>query len=237
VIIGISGQAGSGKDVVASDLVKNHRFVQVALADPVKRAARHVYDFSVEQLWGPSPKRAEPDTRYPREHGPWTEDDKCLCCGVAWGQEAKKKQCYLTPRFAIQTLGTEWGRGCYLDTWVDYTIRTAKRLLGPQGEELRYDPVDGIIEAPLRERWRAQGVVVSDIRFRNELDAIRAAGSKLWRVRRVGHEKPKWNHTSETEQQGFKDEEFDVVLKNNGTLADLHELVSKSMMTIEVLEL
>jgi hypothetical protein len=209
--------------------------VQVALADPVKRAARHVYDFTVEQLWGPSPERAKPDTRYPREHGPWTKDEKCLCCGVDWGLEARKKQCYLTPRFAIQTLGTEWGRGCYLDTWVDYTIRTAQRLLGSQGERLRYDPVDGIIEAPLRESWKAKGVVVSDIRFRNELDAIRAADSKLWRVLRVGHEKPKWNHESETEQQGFKDEEFDVVLKNAGTLADLHTMVKKSMMAIKEL--
>jgi len=48
MIIGVAGNAGSGKDTVADHLVKHHGFVKVALADPLKRICREVFDFSEE---------------------------------------------------------------------------------------------------------------------------------------------------------------------------------------------
>lgn len=65
-IITVSGKAGSGKDEVADLLVKEYGFVKIALADPIKRTALDIYDFSIEQLWGPSQKRNEEDQRYCR---------------------------------------------------------------------------------------------------------------------------------------------------------------------------
>jgi len=241
MIIGLAGMAGSGKDTVA-DAVVERGFTRVALADPVKRLAREVYDFTVEQLWGPSPERSKPDKRYPRNHTFPKDSTVCLCCGWDGGElvrdGGKPPQCYLTPRFAIQQLGTEWGRGCYLDTWVDYTVRVAKRLLEcDQAVTYGYDPTKGLMSY---DRWEygnmePEGVIISDIRFRNELEAIRAAGSKLWRVVRPGHDKPKWDHTSETEQQGFSDDEFNVVIKNTGTVESLHELVTKTLIAAKEL--
>lgn len=65
-----------------------------------------------------------------------------------------------TPRWAMQSLGTEWGRDLIgSDLWVDATMAAAR--LYPQ-------------------------VVVSDCRFPNEAAAIRAAGGDIVRIVRDG---------------------------------------------------
>jgi hypothetical protein len=107
-LIGISGLAGAGKDTAAEILVKEFGFVRVALADPIKRICKEVFEFTDEQLWGSSERRNAVDERYLRG---W------LC--------ARSVSAFLTPRYALQTLGTEWGRDCYPDVWIDIAIRTA----------------------------------------------------------------------------------------------------------------
>src|SRR5690348_4750212 len=107
-IIGIVGKAGSGKDTAADILIKNHNFCKIAFADPLKRFCKELFDFSEDQLWGSSDKRSVPDERYLRQ----TDD----------GEK------YLTPRFALQRIGTEGVRFAYKDAWVDYTIRKINQL-------------------------------------------------------------------------------------------------------------
>jgi hypothetical protein len=58
------GEAGSGKDTVADILAKSYGSVSVAMADPMKRLCEYVFDFSENQLWGPSERRNAPDFRY-----------------------------------------------------------------------------------------------------------------------------------------------------------------------------
>src|ERR1051325_8980837 len=106
MIIGVCGFAGSGKDTVADEICKDPAFVKLAFADNLKRILMGLFDFSYEQLWGPSATRSEPDKRYPRKGG------------------------FLTPRHALQSLGTEWGRDCYENLWIDLAIKDAKRLEG-----------------------------------------------------------------------------------------------------------
>lgn len=62
-IICFSGLARSGKDTVA-DLLLARRYLKIALADPLKRMAHCAFDFTIEQLWGPSDLRNEIDPRY-----------------------------------------------------------------------------------------------------------------------------------------------------------------------------
>jgi hypothetical protein len=98
-----------------------------------------------------------------------------------------------TPRRAMQTLGTEWGRGCIdPDLWVRLAMLRADRL-------------------------RAAGtpVVVDDMRFPNEAAAIRAAGGLLVKVIRPGVDLPA-GHASE----GALDaQQFDLVIVNDGPSA------------------
>lgn len=234
MIVGVNGTAGSGKDTVAG-YMKKYKFAQIAFADPVKRVAMEVYAFTKDQLWGPSEKRNAPDTRYPRMHGPFV-DGVCACCGCATPGISTRPDfidvftppCYLTPRFALQTLGTEWGRGCYGDTWAAKGLRTAQTLLK---SGYRYSPEHGLSEDPSANR--ARGVVISDLRFRNEMSFVRDRSigpGVLLRVKRPGEPRTaNSGHASEAEQLDVADSAFDAVILNDGTLDELYAKVDRFM--------
>jgi hypothetical protein len=234
MLIGISGLAGSGKSTAAEMLRQKYGFVCVSFGDPLKRICRDVYSFSFDQMWGPSSARNAPDERYPREHGPY-RDGSCACCGLKTSgytlleaiARGEQNPCYLTPRFALQQLGSEWGRVCYPNTWVDYTIKVAF-MLNTEGGYV-YDTGRGLDHAwrPGDENWKTS-VVIPDVRFKNEVDAIKTAGGKLIRITRpnAGLSGSAGQHRSETEQTSIPDSEFDGVIVNGGTLAGLESVVT-----------
>lgn len=212
-IWGVSGQARAGKDSIADRLVSAHGFVRVGWADPMKRFVQELFDFTDEQVWGNA--KEAPDPRYlrrTRREG----TDPALAVEVPE---------YLTPRYALQTIGTEWGRDCYPAIWIEYGLRVARKILA-HGHE--YNASIGLREhggsAPL-----AAGVVFSDCRFQNELEAVRAAGGVLVRVKRPGRDGAVGvaGHASEMEQAAIPDSFFDHVIENVGTLADLHRHVDE----------
>ncbi len=185
------GSAGSGKSEFTRFLVEQG-FAEVGLADAMKRFCRDLYGFTHEELWGPSEKRAEPVARLGG----------------------------LSARIALQRLG-DWGRACYIDTWVEHVLDTAKFLLDWR-EEWNYDPWRGlerVYNCPPR------GVVVPDVRYLNELEAIQRAGGKVLRLRRRGASSAAsaGSHSSETEQLLIPDAAFDFVVENDGSLAELSE--------------
>lgn len=204
MIIGISGLAGSGKDTCADFLVGRYNFKKTSFADPMKKIVQDVFGFTDEQLYGPSEMRNAPDIRYPRSHtwGELAVDESgvvytCVCCGVT---THLVRQCYLTPRFALQQLGSEWGRVCYPNVWVDLAIRNAGH-----GD-----------------------VVIPDVRFKNEIDGLRAAGAYLVRIIRpgAGLSGSAGQHRSETEQASIPNDAFDSVIRNDRGLRELEEAVT-----------
>lgn len=223
-LIGFCGLAGSGKDTAADFLVERGA-VKVAFADPVKRVARDLYDFTDQQLWGPSQYRNEPDMRYPREHGPAWVDDRCACCETRYS-DRNDFQCYLTPRHVCQQLGTEFGRACYPNTWVDLCIRTAKKLL-TSDEPLAYDQKRGLYSVGEDNYVKTPCVIVSDVRFLNEIQGIQKAGGKIVRVvrQKAGLEGARGRHASETEQLEIPDSVFDHIIYNDGSLDGLRDQV------------
>lgn len=239
MIIGITGLtedssgrksiAGSGKDTIAEQLVSKHQFASVALADPMKRFCCEVFGFTDEQLWGPSEKRNKPDKRFKRPLSEWNE---AVVKGLQVPREfvLTPEMCHLTPRYALQRLGTEWGRDCYPDVWVNYCLRVAREIL----EGRQYHRTLGVhseheICAPIVDY---RGVVIPDVRFINEFMRIKQEGGKIWRVKRHVDSIPGElgeGHLSERELLELADENFDAIFPNEGSIHHLHLLVDAVM--------
>lgn len=171
MIVAFSGQAGSGKDTSSDFLVRDHGFVKVAFADLMKRVCASIYKYMTrEHLWGPSEMRNKPIENYPREHGPWvTKDDlRCVCCNVL-KEGGDNTQCFLTARWALQSLGTEWGRSNYSNTWIDPVLDIYHKLCHQSGilrsVHYSYTPWDGLVSRSVPNGPKPTGVVISDLRW------------------------------------------------------------------------
>lgn len=252
MIIGLVGKAGSGKDLVASMIAPVHlvqwrgewvdvnsllsksedrpaailtKAVQLALADPLKTYCKEVFDFSWDQLFGPSALRNASDARYARMHviGPMPDDDpRCVRCGAPFVRGLCST---LTPREALQQLGTEWGRAMWDGTWISLGLRHAHELLN--GHRTKR-PGDG---THFMSSWIVDStelVVFSDVRFQNEMHAVRAARGEVWRIVRpsAGLKGEHGAHSSETEQDDPATAKLvSRTILNSGTIAQLRSTV------------
>lgn len=240
MILGLCGQAGSGKSFIADILQERYSYKVISFADPLKRICQDVFKFTNQQLWGPSEFRNIPDKRWPRpckschSNGYFIDDSKeqhsivkCqICDGVG--------KTYLTPREALQQLGTEWGRSCYENIWVQYAIGLAQTLSSnPVGPWLPYSAQSGLGVLPT---WtdKVSGVVISDVRFQNEIDGIMNAGGKVIRIKRDTSTLKcvAVQHSSEVEQASIPDSVFNYVLQNVQDLDALNLSIETMMFKL-----
>ena len=106
--------------------------------------------------------------------------------------------CGRTPRWAMQSLGTDWGRKLMgEDLWV----------------RLWQFKAQGLLDAGSK-------IVVDDVRFQNEARAIKEMGGVLVRVTRPGY--GGGTHASETELAGIS---TDLQIDNDGTIDQLEQTV------------
>lgn len=118
-------------------------------------------------------------------------------------KEGKIPEFGVTPRHLMQTLGTEWGRECIgPDVWVDVWKSSVMKW------------IDGGLN-----------VVVDDMRFPNEWDAVKSLGGECWYVTR-----PRITHDSEHASEGaLNNHGFDRRLTNDGKLPDLYNQVANAL--------
>lgn len=102
----------------------------------------------------------------------------------------------VTPRRAYQTLGTDWGREMMRE---DIWLRRAEMVLNTKS-----------------------GLVITDVRFPNEAEWVRAQGGLIVHVRRAGHIAPAKavGHASES---GFTYLPQDYVTRYCASLADVSD--------------
>jgi hypothetical protein len=169
----------------------------IAFADPIKKIAMDIYGFTYDQVYGNS--KEIPD---PRWDG-------------------------LTPRHAMQQIGTEVARSIHPDTWIRYCLSTIRSAAKGHEPLIHWEPARGFVPARLLMfEWEGEGVLsdlqkwaVTDVRFPNEADHIRAAGGKVIKVVRPALEgKQGDTHASET---SIDEIEPDILLINDGTRDDL----------------
>ena len=119
----------------------------------------------------------------------------------------------------IQTLVSTWG---WDKTKENFWVR---RLLQDVGVSARtVFGEDFWVNQALRPGL-PEKVVVTDVRFPNEMQAIWALNGKIWRVERPGIG-PVNDHISE---HAIKDEPVDLHINNTGTLEDLEKTVHNLM--------
>lgn len=82
----------------------------------------------------------------------------------------------------------------------------------------------GVLFADISNEWKESDcvLVITDVRFPNEADAIYAAGGQVWKIDRPAAEGEAMSHVSEL---GIPKDQVSVTVANNGTLADLKRAV------------
>lgn len=116
-----------------------------------------------------------------------------------------------TPRQSAQLIGTEGFRNLIdPSTWTNYAMRRASGFIA-----------------------RKASVVISDVRFREEFDAIRAAGGVIVHIDRSNGSCEHYDHESERHIDDLA-KEADLVIKNHGTLEDLGVAVNREIIGLRV---
>ena len=111
------------------------------------------------------------------------------------------KLCGRTPRWAMQSLGTEWGRDLiHPDLWINLWCMRVKATL-------------------------ARGIMVTsdDVRYQNEVDVVREFGGTIIEVQRPSLVAAN-DHKSEALKVGG-----DIVIKNDGSIEDLRLKVAAAL--------
>lgn len=105
-------------------------------------------------------------------------------------------------RYLLQSLGVGARKSFGPQFWVQEAMKT---MLNEPRTDLKY--------------------VITDVRFSNEADIVKANNGQLWRIKRPGVRAVN-AHISESELDGYK---VDKILSNGGTLEELELLVHTRM--------
>jgi hypothetical protein len=116
-----------------------------------------------------------------------------------------------TPRAVLQSFGTEIGRQLDQNLWV----KSLQRRL----ESFQTEP-----SGPF-------SFVITDVRFPNEADVVKALGGEIWRVIRPSLGERTDLHASETSMDDYV---VDREIVNNGSIADLHNQVDVLLWAMDV---
>jgi hypothetical protein len=186
IVIGFAGPAGAGKTTAARVMTDLHGAVRLPFAAPMKRMLRVFLE----------DQGVDPETALRMTDGDLKEVPTPYLGGA-------------TPRRAMQTLGTEWGRGLSPTLWVDAWRRSIDRCLAV---------ADGLESVP---------VVADDLRFPEEAAAIRDLGGVVVRTERPGSglAGSAGGHASETTDIGPPD----AVILNDGALDWLEVQIDELM--------
>lgn len=207
-VIGIVGFKGSGKDSIGDYLVEKEGFIKDSFAAPLKDAASSIFSWSREMLEG-----ATKESREQRE-----------IVDEWWAEKLGIED--LTPRLALQLMGTETLRGHFhKDIWI---LSQQNRILQSSNKKF----------------------VITDCRFPNELKTIKELGGYMIRIKRGPD--PEWYetakeanlgsqsaldkmvkeykiHASERDWIGFP---VDWVIENDGSLEELWLKMQKILTEI-----
>jgi hypothetical protein len=213
-LIGVHGVINSGKDTVGEMLQMSSIDKRLTISDFIADKEHSYY--------------------YGRNHSNWQihrfadnlKDMVCLLLGVSRNvmedREFKDKPLEgwnVTPRYLMQSLGTEWGRKLiHPDLWVNALFNRYEHA----GHDSNH--CSGGVErhkTTCLPKW-----IIPDVRFPNEAQAIKDRDGVIINI--IRPDIAKTNHSSET---SLNEWQFDHTIINDGTLEDLFNKV-KSLQLV-----
>ena len=229
-LIGISGKISSGKDLagkilndLSGDIFENKKF-----ADKLKEIVCLLIGCTREQLEDREFKEKElgeewwyykfDDIMLPiSDRRLFIQTVNSIVFSPLDKAEVDTYIVKLTPRKLLQLLGTEAGRQIiHPDIWVNALMSGYKKVMRTNANKQ-----PDLFNYP---NW-----IITDVRFPNEIKAIKDRGGIVIRVNRplerLGNSKlPKLKHTSVTKhpsETALDDYDFDHIIENNGSIEDL----------------
>lgn len=204
-IVAFGGEKAVGKDTAAQVLVEQYGFVRAAFADPLKEMCSYALGLPLAKLHDPLLKDKPTYlmiTIYPHHV------NRMAAFSAENGYPLSKEQkenlmralawrSFHTPRQLLQYVGTEGFRTAVAD---DYWITLFRNKVQNQ-----------------------ERVVVTDMRFLNEREAVKALlGYKI----RIKRPRPENAEVHASEKSLGEDGEYDLVLSNDTSIDELHEKVA-----------
>lgn len=123
----------------------------------------------------------------------------------------------------VQMVIDRHGWDGYKETEHGPQIRRLLQRLGTEaGRETMWENI--WVDAALKNLNENDKIVITDVRFINEAQAIEDAGGQIWRIKRTGFG-PVNDHPSETALDRWN---FTKVISNNGDLEQYHEAIRKA---------
>jgi len=185
IVVGIVGPKQSGKSEIYKQLAITRGFVRHRFAGPLKAMMKAGFGLTDEELDG---------------------NLKEVPCTKLGGR---------TPRWAQQSLGTEWGRELiHNDIWIMAWEATMPQVLDDEG--------------------KLCGIVADDVRFPNEVEAIRRHGGKLIAIQRPSLGLVRTDtHASEAHAHTL---EVDFRIVNGGSLEDLRQKIDEILSRLSPVE-
>lgn len=210
-IIGVSGRKSSGKDTICDFFVKSERFKKLALATPLKELCSKVFDIEMKYFDDEKLKEQELPYFVTVEYHHINKIQRIVAEDWGFDVDYIAQHSFIdfvgmefkTPRQMLQTIGTDMLRtNIRDDIWIV--------LLFTKIKELSCD------------------IVVSDVRFKNEREALKKAGASLILIKRGLDNKD--GHKSENDLGSEND--YDAVINNNDI--SLGQLRSEVLMWYSV---
>lgn len=231
-ILAISGQMLCGKSTTG-DLIRSEAPTKIsclAIADKLKNICKDLYGLSDEDVLTQEGKNRV--TQFPCHTCPScnstdtfeesvqgytgpTGQIRRICSVCVYVGEPNAFKAFWTVRMILQHVGTEGTRKIDPNVWINSTLHQAKKLL--ETKKL---------------------VVITDLRFKSEMQAVRLAGGEVWRLHRPetdGRPTGLSGHQSELDLAGVPDADFQCVLSNDGTIEDLRAKVLNRLNLKELL--
>jgi hypothetical protein len=263
MIIGIAGKAGSGKDLVGNIIqyliaCKKYEGMDCFNADYVNKGFNLKADYTNLTEWkikkfadrlkdivclliGCTRQQLEDQEFKEKELGEeWYRYGlirKNSAKPILFPSELENIECQLklfkgstlymdklTPRKLLQLLGTECGRNIiHPNIWVNATM-------------VDYNPISGTMDVR-RSKETFPNWIITDMRFPNELEAIKNRNGITIRinrglVERTGKLIQEPEHISETALNNAK---FDYVIENDGTIEELLNKVKKILINEKII--